>query len=50
MTEDGLSCAEAHEEFEKYSGQKESSADQRCSPIIGLEPYLKSALLRIQSE
>jgi hypothetical protein len=24
-------------------GQKESSADQRCSPIIGLEPYFKSA-------
>ncbi len=38
-----LRYAEAREEFEKCSGPKESSADQRCSPIIGLEPYLKSA-------
>src|SRR5437899_809690 len=32
--------AEAREEFEKCSGQEERSADQRCSPIIGLEPYV----------
>jgi len=44
MTEDWPErYAEAREEFEKYSRQKEASADQQCSPIIGLEPYFESA-------